>query len=303
MTRLIRVSDVEEAHERGAAALELPFGAIVTPLARDTARRLGLALAPARDGRATAIFGNWKAHGSAASARALAEAIAAGLRGTAIPAGREIAVFPPFPHIPIVAAALAGSPVALGAQDVSALPPGAATGAVPAEMLADLGLRWVIVGHSERRRLFGDTDEIVSKKLRRAIEAGLCAVLCVGETLDERDAARTHAVLRRQFLSALERIEAAEAARLVVAYEPVWAIGTGLQPLPSEAEREMSALRDHAARKYGDEVARAMRVVYGGSVAPSNAARFFALPSCDGVLVGGASLKAPEFLTVCGAEW
>jgi triosephosphate isomerase len=209
-------------------------------------------------------------------------------------------VFPPFPHLAMAASVLAGSPVVLGAQDLSPEPPGPFTGAVPAEMLRDLGVGLVLVGHSERRHAFGETDEDVNRKLRRATEAGLRVVLCVGETLAERDAARTHTVLRTQLFAALERVEPAQVASLAIAYEPVWAIGTGLTPAPGEVERELSALRDHLARRFGDDVAEAARLLYGGSVSGANAARFLALPSCDGVLVGGASLKPAEFLTMCG---
>jgi triosephosphate isomerase len=300
--RLITVTDVEAERERGSTALEVPAGAIVTPLARDAARRLGLALAPAREGRRAAVFGNWKANGTAASAVALAKAVLAGIAAAPAPARlAEAALFPPLPHLALVAPLLAGSPVALGAQDVSPFESGASTGAVPAEMLADLGVAYALVGHSERRRLFGETDEVVRAKLGRALAAGLAPVLCVGETLAEREAARTHAVLRGQLLSALERVAAPDAARVVVAYEPVWAIGTGLTPTAAEVEDALSALRDHLARRYGDEVARAARLLYGGSVSAANAPRFLALASCDGALVGGASLKAAEFLTMCGA--
>jgi triosephosphate isomerase len=169
-------------------------------------------------------------------------------------------------------------------------------------MLRDLGVVYVLVGHSERRRLFAEDDEAVAAKLRRALDAGLKPVLCVGETLAEREGARTHAVLRRQLLTALERVEAARAAAIAVAYEPVWAIGTGLTPAPGEVEDALSALRDHLARRYGDDTAGAIRLLYGGSVGGANAARLLAAPSCDGALVGGASLKAAEFLTICAAR-
>ena len=142
--------------------------------------------------------------------------------------------------------------------------------------------------------------QLVARKLRRALEVGLEPVLCVGETIEEREGARTHAVLRAQLLEALEGVPGSDAARMVLAYEPVWAIGTGLTPSLDEAEDALSALRDHLARKYGDEAAGAIPILYGGSVAGENAARLLALPSCDGALVGGASLKPAEFLTIAG---
>jgi triosephosphate isomerase len=303
--KLITVTDVETARERGTRTLAVPAGTIVTPLARDAARRLGVALAPEREaGRRAVVFGNWKANGTIAAAVALARGVVegwVGAKATPGPRAADLALFPPFPHLAIVAQAIAGTPVALGAQDVSQLPAGAATGGVPAEMLMDLGCRYVLVGHSERRRAFGESDDLVARKLRRALQASLEPVLCVGETLAEREAARTHAVLRSQLLSALEGIDAARAQRLTLAYEPVWAIGTGVTPTPAEAEDALSALRDHLARKYGDDASGAVRILYGGSVAPRNAASLLALPSCDGALVGGASLVAGDFLTIAGA--
>jgi triosephosphate isomerase (TIM) len=303
--KLISVTDIEIARERGARTLEIPEGSIVTPLARDAARRTGLALVPGRKaGRRAAIFGNWKAHGTKAQAVALARSVAEGWIGAGAAAGprnADLALFPPFPHIALVADAVAGTPIAVGAQDLSEFPQGAYTGGVTAEMVKDLGCKYVLVGHSERRREFGDDGATVARKLRRALEVGLEPVLCVGETLAERDAARTHAVLRSQLGDALDGVEAARAARIVLAYEPVWAIGTGVTPTPAEAEDALSALRDHLARKYGDDLAGEVRLLYGGSVAGANAARLLALPSCDGALVGGASLKPAEFLTIAAA--
>jgi triosephosphate isomerase len=303
--RLITITDVEVVREKGGAALEVPSGAIVTPLARDAARRLGVALAPAgKRERPALVFGNWKANGTLAQARRLAREVALGWCGSGAPLGPRraaLALFPPLVHVAAVSEALAGTSIALGAQDLSEKGGGAFTGGVTAEMLADIGCRYALVGHSERRREFGDADDVVAAKLRRALAAGLEPVLCVGETLEERDAARTHAVLRGQTLAAFDGLSAEQAARVVVAYEPVWAIGTGLTPSLSDAEDAMASIKDHLARKFGDEVAGGARVLYGGSVAAENAARFLALASCDGALVGGASLKAREFLTIAGA--
>ncbi len=304
--RLITAADVDRARAGGRGALDVPAGAIVTPLARDAARRSGLALRVERaPGRRRLVYGNWKGNPAAcAEAVALGRAVAEGVAGGGA-RGCEVAVFPTFAHLAPVAAAVRGAPtsaVAIGAQDLSPLPPGATTGAVPGEALRDLGCATVLVGHSERRRLFGDGPEVVARKLGRALECGLRPVLCVGETLEERDAARTHSVLRAQLLSALDGLEAAAAAaRLVVAYEPVWAIGTGVTPSPGEAEDALSALRDHLARRLGDDAGAEIPLLYGGSVTAANAARFFALPSCDGALVGGASLKAKEFLALAAA--
>ncbi|MHC4831188.1 MAG: triose-phosphate isomerase family protein, partial [Planctomycetota bacterium] len=222
---------------------------------------------------------NWKANGTARQAvdRACAIAAAASAQGEGGQT-REVVIFPPFPHLPLVAAALEGSPVRLGAQDLSEHAPGATTGAVPATMLLDL------------------------RKLRVALDAGLTPVLCVGETLEEREAARTHSVLRSQLLHALETLRASEASSLVLAYEPVWAIGTGLTPTRTEITACLTALRDHLARRFDDGLAERTRILYGGSVNDKNAARIFALPSCDGGLVGGASLKPERFGVIIAAE-
>ena len=300
--KLITITDIETAREKGARVLAIAEGTIVTPLARDAARRLGVALAPERKGgKRAAVFGNWKSNGTAASAVALARSIVEGWVGAGAPAGpraADLALFPPFPHLALVGPVVAGTPVALGAQDLSQFPAGAYTGGVTGEMLKDLGCRYVLVGHSERRREFRETGEVVARKLKRALEAGLEPVLCVGETLAEREAARTQAVLRSQTLEALDGIDPVRARRIVLAYEPVWAIGTGVTAGPAEAEDALSSLRDHLARKYGDDVAGAIPILYGGSVAGANAAALLALPSCDGALVGGASLKAADFLTI-----
>ncbi|MHC4393382.1 MAG: triose-phosphate isomerase [Planctomycetota bacterium] len=300
---LITVQAVETAYGKGDKALPVPYGAIVTPLARDVARRLSVLLTPVRTSRRGCAYANWKANGTARQAvdRACAIAAAASAQGEGGQT-REVVIFPPFPHLPLVAAALEGSPVRLGAQDLSEHAPGATTGAVPATMLLDLGVTHVLIGHSERRNLLGDDRPRVQRKLRVALDAGLTPVLCVGETLEEREAARTHSVLRSQLLHALETLRASEASSLVLAYEPVWAIGTGLTPTRTEITACLTALRDHLARRFDDGLAERTRILYGGSVNDKNAARIFALPSCDGGLVGGASLKPERFGAIIAAE-
>lgn len=236
------------------------------------------------------LAGNWKMHGTRAAARALAQAI----RHAAAP-GVRAAIFPPFVHLADAAEALAGSPVVLGAQDLFWEAQGAFTGEVSGAMLADLGCRMVLVGHSERRHVLGETDAIVSRKLRAALVAGLEPVLCVGETLAQREANLTATVLKAQVAHALAGLDAAGMARIVLAYEPVWAIGTGRVATPAQAREAHALVRETVAALHGAEAARAATVLYGGSVKPDNLAGLLAEPGIDGALVGGASLDAKAF--------
>jgi triosephosphate isomerase len=232
--------------------------------------------------RSRLVAGNWKMHGSRDANRALLDAILAG----STKAGAECAVCPPFPYLQQVAEQLRGSPIALGAQNVSERAEGAFTGEVSAAMLAELGCRYVIVGHSERRQLFGESDRQVAGKFAAARAAGLVPILCVGETLAEREAGRTEEVVARQ-------LDAVAFSQGVLAYEPVWAIGTGKNATPEQAQAVHAFLR----RRVPAET----RILYGGSVKPQNAAQIFAMPDVDGGLIGGASLVAEDFLAILGA--
>ncbi len=244
------------------------------------------------------VVGNWKMNGVLASARALAAAVRHG--HTRCP-GVEIALCPPFVHLGAVAEVLAGSAVASGAQSVCEFERGAYTGEVSAEMLSDLGLRYVIVGHSERRALFGESDERVLAKLRRAQAAGLTPILCVGETLLERQAQATETVIARQLDALLNAADAAALLEnLVLAYEPVWAIGTGETATPQQAQAVHAFIRARIART-APQTAAGLRVLYGGSVKPDNAVDLFAMPDIDGGLIGGAALKAEDFIAICVA--
>lgn len=234
-------------------------------------------------------------HGSQKEAGLLVEGIVAGLPGVSA----EVAVCPPFVLIPKVAA-LSGGRLQLGAQTLSEHESGAYTGEVSGAMLRDLGCQCVIVGHSERRALFGETDEQVALKFERAQRSGLMPILCVGETLAEREAGTTEAVVARQLDAVLARAGAPAFAKAVVAYEPVWAIGTGRVATPEQAQSVHAFIRGRVAAK-DRTVASGLRILYGGSVKGSNAAELFAQPDIDGGLIGGASLKADEFLTICRA--
>ena len=242
------------------------------------------------------VAGNWKSHGSLAFCDQYARELVSRLESQ--PARDvEIMVAAPFVYLGVLSGAFRGSPVALGAQNCSATGPGAYTGEVTAEMLTDVGVTHVIVGHSERRNLYGETDETVRHKLQQAFAAGLVPVLCVGETLEERDAGQAEEVCRRQ-LGALDGI-VPEGARLVIAYEPVWAIGTGRTASAEQAQAMHAVLRD-ALNGMGLP-GESLPVLYGGSVKPDNAAGLFACEDVDGALVGGASLEVESFACIIAA--
>jgi triosephosphate isomerase len=241
------------------------------------------------------IAGNWKMNGRQASAVALAREIVA--QADAGPLRCDLLVCPPTPLLAPVGAVLVSGPVALGAQDCHPAEDGAHTGDVSAEMLADLDCRYVIVGHSERRTDHGETDELVNAKAAAAHRAGLVAVVCVGETLAERDAGRTLEVVERQVLGSLPAGSTPE--NTVIAYEPVWAIGTGRTPTP----QDVAAVHGHLRLVLGRKVSGAdrLRVLYGGSVKPDNAKVLLAVDNVDGALVGGASLKAADFWAIAAS--
>jgi len=242
------------------------------------------------------VAGNWKMHGSLATNAALLEGVREGVVGLMA----EVAVCVPYPYLDQARAALAGSPVAWGAQDVSEHAQGAYTGEVSAAMLADFGCRYVIVGHSERRTYYGDTDAVVAAKFEAAQKAGLTPILCVGETLDERERNVTGEVVTRQMGAVVERCGIAALAQAVVAYEPVWAIGTGRTASPDQAQEVHAEIRAWVARASG-EVAAGLRILYGGSMKPNNAAELMKQPDIDGGLIGGAALVAADFVAICQA--
>ena len=241
------------------------------------------------------IAGNWKMNLDRASAAALAEALA---RQAEAVGDVDLAVCPPSVYIDAVGKALAGSPIALGAQNVYHQPSGAYTGEISVAMLKDLGCRYVILGHSERRHILGETDEQINEKVLAALGAGLTPIVCVGELLEQREAGQTLEVIRRQFDGSLAGLSAPQMGQIVLAYEPVWAIGTGKVATPEQAEEVHLDLRKIMEDRYNEEVAQSVRVQYGGSVKPENAAELLAQPDIDGALVGGASLKADQFMGI-----
>lgn len=243
------------------------------------------------------VIGNWKMHKTGAEGVALAAEIAAGLES-----GRaEVAVAPPFTALAPVADAIRGSSVALAAQDVFHEREGAFTGAVSASMLADAGCSIVLVGHSERRHVFGDGDEDVRRKALAVLDAGMRPVVCVGETAGQRDAGQAENVVREQLEAVLRGLSDARLALVAVAYEPVWAIGTGRTATPDTAEAMHRVIRSSLATLAGPATAERTPILYGGSVKGDNAAAILAGANVDGLLVGGASLRADSFLTICHA--
>ena len=243
------------------------------------------------------VAGNWKMNGDPARNRELVGDIIAGLPARA---GAEVAICPPFPFLAAVADQLAGSPVRLGAQDVSEHAAGAYTGEVSATMLLATGCRYVIVGHSERRTLLGETSERVAAKTGAALTAGLVPIVCVGETLAEREAGRTEAVISAQLDAVLTACGVAALSKAVIAYEPVWAIGTGKVATPEQAQDVHAHIRRSIARR-DTAVAEGLGILYGGSMKGENAPGLLAMPDIDGGLIGGASLKAPDFLAIVAA--
>ncbi|PYQ50663.1 MAG: triose-phosphate isomerase [Acidobacteria bacterium] len=240
--------------------------------------------------------GNWKMHKTIPEAVALARALREGLERE--PTRHEVVVMPPFTALAAVREVLKGSAIALGAQNMHWEREGAFTGEISPVMLRDVGCAYVILGHSERRHIFEETDERLSKKSRAAFDHGITPMVCVGETLAERESSRTLEVVERQVDAALRPLKPDEVARMVISYEPVWAIGTGKVATPEQAQEVQAFLRKRVALSHGDEPARAVRILYGGSVNPANTPGIMAQADVDGVLVGGASLKPESFLGI-----
>ncbi len=247
--------------------------------------------------RKPVIAGNWKMHLTVGESAALVKQLLASCDIEAV----DVIVCPPFTALAAVGPLLSGSRIALGAQNVSWEPQGAFTGEISPAMLRDAGCRYVIVGHSERRTLFGETDAAVHRKLKAVLQHGMTPIVCVGETLAEREANHTIGVLTRQLDGALGACAAEEIRRLMLAYEPVWAIGTGRNATPGQAQESHAFIRGWIGKRFGPEAAQAARIQYGGSVNAANAASLLQQPDVDGALVGGASLKADAFNTIVKA--
>ncbi len=245
------------------------------------------------------IVANWKMHKTAQEAAELARAVSARIAKSCTT--QDVVLCPSFPSLQAVREALAGSPIALGAQNLHWEVEGAFTGEVSAAMILTSGCRYVILGHSERRQLFGDTDEVVRRKLAAALRAGLEPIVCVGETLQQREAGNTNSVVLGQLESALDGIPSEDLSRISLAYEPVWAIGTGQTATAAQAEDVHAVLRKWLRYEREEKVAEGIRIQYGGSVKPENAAELFEQENIDGGLIGGASLDADSFAAIVQA--
>ena len=246
------------------------------------------------------VAGNWKMNTNSRTSVELADRLASGSIETA---GHSVtvAVFPPFVYLKAVGDALNGSSIAIGAQDVYFEPEGAFKGEISIAMLKDIGCNYCLCGHSERRHVIGETDELINKKVSAAISGGLLPVLCVGELLEERKAEQTQEIVTRQIEKGLAGLSAEKLEAVTIAYEPVWAIGTGLTATPQQAQEAHDFIRKLLGRMYNDRLASEMRILYGGSVKPASAADLMGQEDVDGLLVGGASLKADDFLAIIRA--
>lgn len=244
------------------------------------------------------LAGNWKMNTNSATSVSLAAGLARELAGVE---SVDIAVCPPFVYLQAVSAALTDSNIALGAQDVFYKGNGAFTGEISCEMLKDCGCTYVILGHSERRHVIGETDELIHRKMAAVIESGLKPIFCVGELLEERDGGKTLEVVDGQVRKGFNGLSAEQAATVTIAYEPVWAIGTGRTATPDQAQEVHAMIRGLIKELYGADLAEAMRIQYGGSAKPGNTAELMAQPDVDGLLVGGASLKVEDFAAMVKA--
>jgi len=243
------------------------------------------------------VAGNWKMHGSKTMVRSLLEGL---LAGSSAEGNADLAVFPSFPYLSLTESILSGSHIAWGGQTLNPNAQGAHTGETSGGMLTDMGCRYVLVGHSERRSIYAESDEDVALRFRAALDAGLEPVLCVGETLEEREQDKTEAVVARQLDAVINAVGIDVFNRAIVAYEPVWAIGTGLTATPQQAQAVHAFIRDKISA-LNVIISDQLRILYGGSVKGSNAAELFAQSDIDGGLVGGASLTAEDFLAIYGA--
>jgi len=242
--------------------------------------------------RTPIVFGNWKMNTLPDEGIALVKELAEKLGGLE---GIEYGVCPPATHLADIVRAAGGTAVQVGAQNMHYEPKGAFTGEISAQMVLATGAKWVILGHSERRHVFGEQDGLIHSKLCTALAAGLKPILCIGEKLDEREAGKTTEVVGGQLSGGYGDLSAAQVGATVIAYEPVWAIGTGVTATPEQAQEVHAFIRGWLKEKYGEEIAASVRIQYGGSVKPSNVAELIACPDIDGALVGGASLKADDF--------
>lgn len=244
------------------------------------------------------VAGNWKMNNTAAESIALAKDV---VRLLANIKGVDVVLCPPFTALAAVGGVISGTNIGLGAQNMHWEKRGAFTGEVSAAMLRDMYCHYVILGHSERRALFGETDEIVNRKLKAALQANLHPIVCLGETLEQRQAGKMEETIRKQFQTSLRDLDAAGFNNLIIAYEPVWAIGTGMTATPQQAQEVHQLIRRLALSQADEKTVASIRILYGGSVKPANAAELFSQPDIDGGLIGGAALEAEAFAAIVNA--
>ncbi|MDF1809059.1 MAG: triose-phosphate isomerase [Phycisphaerales bacterium] len=243
------------------------------------------------------VGGNWKMNTDSAAALSLIDGVASGLKNDAV----DVAVFPPFVYLREMSDKTSGSDMLVGAQDCWFESNGAFTGEISIEMLKDCNVKTVLTGHSERRHVIGESDQLVNKKTKAAIAGGMIAVLCVGEKLDQREAGQTDAINESQIKAGLDGVSQSDMSSVVIAYEPVWAIGTGKTATPEDAQDAHAKIRALIATMYDQSTADSTRIIYGGSMKPGNANELMAMPDIDGGLIGGASLVADDFLAIINA--
>lgn len=244
------------------------------------------------------VGGNWKMNTNSSEGQTLVQALAKGLGAES---GVEVAIYPPFVYLRDLADAISGSDISLGSQDAYFEDNGAFTGEISTSMLKDCGVKTVLTGHSERRHVIGENDSMVNKKTKAVLGAGLQAVLCIGETLEQRESGKTDAINEHQTRAGLEGVTKDQLDSVVIAYEPVWAIGTGKTATPQDAQDAHANIRELIANMYDQQAADSIRIIYGGSMKPGNAGELMAMPDIDGGLIGGASLKADDFLSIIRA--
>lgn len=244
------------------------------------------------------VGGNWKMNTNAGEAQSLAKALTTHL---STDSGVEVAIYPPFVYLRELASVVAGSDISLGSQDAYFQDNGAFTGEISMSMLKDCAVKTVLTGHSERRHVIGENDMLVNKKTRAVLAAGLQAVLCIGETLEQRENGKTDAINEHQTRAGLEGVSKEQLGQIVIAYEPVWAIGTGKTATPQDAQNAHANIRGLIASMYDKQAAESIRIIYGGSMKPGNAGELMAMPDIDGGLIGGASLIADDFLSIIRA--
>ena len=292
--KVLSVVDVLATLRSGNRIIKITDDTLVTSLAKETARKHNITLIKkGEEMRRKIIAGNWKMHKTLKEAVDLAGNLKE--RASQFPSDREVVICPPFTALSVVGEVIKGSPVKLGAQNTFWEEKGAYTGEVSPPMLKDAGCQYVIIGHSERRQYFGETNYSVNKKMKKVLESGLTPIVCVGEKLQEREDGKTLSIIEEQVREGMEGLSTEEASGLVVAYEPVWAIGTGKTATPQQAEEVHDFIRKKIRELYGEEVANNLPILYGGSIKPQNIASLMECANIDGGLVGGASLELESF--------